>query len=135
MAGANQKLRDENNQTPYEVAVEKGNSKVASILQPLITKEGVDITGIIYETNNPKHPNFRPEAREALWKLFVMEISSQADRDSEDGVEEDEVDDDNDDNDDNADQDEEDDGEVSEEVNDEVNEDDTILQDAENEDD
>eukprot|EP01102_Stenamoeba_stenopodia_P006651 TRINITY_DN1839_c0_g1_i1.p1 TRINITY_DN1839_c0_g1~~TRINITY_DN1839_c0_g1_i1.p1 ORF type:complete len:308 (-),score=80.58 TRINITY_DN1839_c0_g1_i1:49-972(-) len=75
LAGANQKLRDENNQTAYEVAVENENREVAEILKPLITKDGEDLTGTAYATNNPKHPNFRPEARKALFSLFAIESS------------------------------------------------------------
>lgn len=69
-AGANRTIRDENNQTAYEVAIEKGNRDIANIIKPL---EGEETNGGPYSTNNPKHPNFRPEAREAFFTLFAAE--------------------------------------------------------------
>ena len=90
MAGANQKLKDENNQTPYEVAVAKGNHKVASLLKPIITEEGHDISGIMYARNNPKHPEFRPEGRRAFFNLYAMNLDL-SQQNEEEGEEDDEV--------------------------------------------
>lgn len=70
MAGANQKAVDGDGKTAYDVAVSKGHARMAEKLKPIITPDGVDITGVMYERNNPKHPQFRPEAREAL--LFTL---------------------------------------------------------------
>jgi hypothetical protein len=57
----------------YDVAVKEANENLCRLLQPMITKDGSDITGIQYSTNNPKHPAFRPESRQALLSLFAME--------------------------------------------------------------
>jgi ankyrin repeat protein len=88
LAGADQSIVDENGQTAYEVAVSVGNEEVMSILEPMFSEDGRDITGIAYATNNPKHPNFRPEAREALFSLYFMEQS--LGEESEEGNEDDE---------------------------------------------
>lgn len=50
------------------MAVERRNVKIAEILEPI---EG--IPGGIYARNNPKHPEFKPSAREALFQLAEME--------------------------------------------------------------
>lgn len=50
------------------MAVERKNIKIAEILEPI---EG--IPGGIYARNNPKHPEFKPSAREALFRLAEME--------------------------------------------------------------
>ncbi len=50
------------------MAVERKNIKIAEILKPI---EG--IPGGIYARNNPKHPEFKPSAREALFRLAEME--------------------------------------------------------------
>jgi ankyrin repeat protein len=75
LAGADQSITDENGQTAYEVAVSVGNEEVMKILEPMFSEDGRNISGIAYATNNPKHPNFRPEAREALFSLYSMERS------------------------------------------------------------
>jgi hypothetical protein len=66
---------DENGQTAYEVAVQAENEDVIRILQPIFDAAGTNISGLAYATNNPKHPNYRPEARESLFALHEMEES------------------------------------------------------------
>lgn len=78
MAGANQKLLDANGKTAYQVAVDEGNEGIAQVLKPLITASGEDMTGVMYATNNPKHPNFRPEGRAAIFTLYGIESSLSA---------------------------------------------------------
>lgn len=74
LAGANQLLRDENHQTAYEVAVEKRNNRLINLLTPLFDSEGNNISGCMYASNNPKHPNYRPEAREAFFTLCALDM-------------------------------------------------------------
>jgi hypothetical protein len=83
LAGADQTIVDENGQTAYEVAVQAENEDIAQILQPIFDAEGRNISGLPYATNNPKHPNFRPEARESLFALHEMEESWEDASDSE----------------------------------------------------
>lgn len=75
MAGANQKAVDGDGKTAYEVAVAEGNVEIAQILKPLIAPDGTDMTGVMYERNNPKHPEFRPQGREALFALAAINDS------------------------------------------------------------
>lgn len=77
LAGANQKIIDGNGKTAYDVAVAEGNEEIARQLKPLILDDGTDMTGTMYATNNPKHPNFRPDAREALFSMWNLERSLQ----------------------------------------------------------
>lgn len=77
LAGADQKIRDSDGQTAYEVAVARGNDAIAETLKPMIYN-GRDMTGIMYATNNPKHPNHRPEARAALFAIHDVENSLSA---------------------------------------------------------
>lgn len=82
LAGANQTLCDkENHQTAYEVAVTCKNDELAKLLQPIYDADGKNITGIAYATNNPNHPHFRPEAREALLALHAMDTAGGEDED------------------------------------------------------
>ena len=74
LAGAS-RLKDSNGDSAYDVAVARGNTQLISILKPLIDSAGNDITGIQYATNNPKHPNFRPNARTSLFAMFDLESS------------------------------------------------------------
>eukprot|EP01033_Poteriospumella_lacustris_P012254 gene12254-8765_t len=74
LAGANQLLKDKDEMTAYDVAVAQGNDEIASLLEPLFA-DGRNVTGLAYATNNPKHPNFRPEARRSLFSLFLQEAS------------------------------------------------------------
>ena len=69
---------------------------------------GKNISGCMYATNNPNHPNFRPEARDALLKLQAMEYmlsqeDAEEDEDEGDDDQEDESGDESDDDDDNMD--------------------------------
>lgn len=116
LAGADQHQRDENGQTAYEVAVAENNHDVATILKPMLTKDGKDITGMQYASNNPKHPAHRPEAREALFQLFLAEMDGE---DEDPGSEDESDEDDDDDDDDEMDSDEEGDGEEGVEDDDE----------------
>lgn len=74
LAGASQLLKDKDEMTAYDVAVAQGNDEIASLLEPLFV-DGRNVTGLAYATNNPKHPNFRPEARRSLFSLFLQEAS------------------------------------------------------------
>jgi len=104
LAGANQKLKDKDGRTAYDVAVKEQNPELVKLLQPLITKTGEDITGIAYATNNPKHPNFRPEAREALFNLYSFESKlASAGKKQKPATDTDSSSDDNDANDDDSD--------------------------------
>ena len=91
LAGASRTLRDENNQTAYEVAVTKGHHDIAKVIKPL---ENEETTGGPYSSNNPKHPNFRPEAREAFFNLWEMEqkLRAEEEEEEEEGDEDDEGD-------------------------------------------
>ena len=73
LAGADVTLRDENNQTAYEVAVERQNRRIAVMLTPMLNDAGEDISGAPYARNNPTHPQFKPSARESLFALHTME--------------------------------------------------------------
>jgi ankyrin repeat protein len=84
LAGADQTVQDADGQTPYECAVEKGNEEMVAILKPLLSSTGENISGLPYATNNPRHPQFRPEARDALFSLFDMEAALQAPEVAED---------------------------------------------------
>jgi ankyrin repeat protein len=75
MAGANQKAIDGDGKTAYEVAVEQGNTEVAQLLKPLLSSDGTDMTGVVYARNNPNHPEFRPQGREALFALAAINAS------------------------------------------------------------
>lgn len=75
LAGADQSLTDKDGRTAYDVAVAQGNEQIARSLKPLIDSNGNNLTGIMYATNNPKHPNFRPAAREAFFAMFAMEAA------------------------------------------------------------
>lgn len=90
LAGANQCLKDKDEMTAYDVAVAQGNNEIASALEPIYAN-GQNITGLAYATNNPKHPNFRPEARRALLSLFHQEASlaDEDDDENEDNNEDD----------------------------------------------
>jgi ankyrin repeat protein len=79
LAGADQLVTDENGMTAYEVAAQKGNEQVSQLLKPIFSNDGTNISGIMYATNNPKHPNFRPDARQAFFDLFALnnEISEE----------------------------------------------------------
>lgn len=72
LAGADQTIVDENGQTAYEVAVAQGNEEISNLLKPVLDSDGRNISGLPYATNNPRHPNFRPEARRALFALFAL---------------------------------------------------------------
>jgi ankyrin repeat protein len=76
LAGADQTIIDENGETAYDVAITKGTFEVAQILEPMYDNNGKNISGIAYATNNPKHTNFRKEARDALFVLFDLENKS-----------------------------------------------------------
>jgi len=76
LAGADQSLVDQDGRTAYDCAVEQENAELAEILKPVMSN-GRNISGLPYATNNPKHPNFRPEARDALFSLFDMNASLQ----------------------------------------------------------
>ncbi len=91
MAGADQTIRDENNETPYEVSVTQQNTKVSKLLKPLFDNHGNNIAGIMYATNNPKHPNFPQEARDALFRLFDINSSmaNEGDGDEDEAQDED----------------------------------------------
>lgn len=75
LAGANQTIVDENGQTAYEVAVAQQNQDIIKLLKPIIDEDGKNLSGIAYATNNPNHPNFRPEARESLFALYSLNES------------------------------------------------------------
>lgn len=74
LAGADQTLKDKDGQTAYDVAVERGNPKLVSLLEPMVASDGTDLTGIAYARNNPKHQQHRPEGREAFFRLYSMEV-------------------------------------------------------------
>ena len=67
---------DADGQTPYDCAVAQNNPDLIEILKPILSSTGEDITGIAHATNNPKHPQFRPEARDALFALFEMNAAA-----------------------------------------------------------
>ena len=96
LAGACQTLTDEHGQTAYQVAVQQGNTEIASTLEPILDGTGNNIAGIAYATNNPKHAGFRQEARDSLFSLFEMNARFEAartaadDDDDEDEEEEEE---------------------------------------------
>lgn len=74
LAGADQKLKDKDGHTAYNVAVERQqHPKLLSLLKPVVDSHGNDLTGIAYARNNPKHPQHRREGREAFFRLFAME--------------------------------------------------------------
>ncbi len=85
LAGASQHLRDKDNETAYEVAVKQKNKDFQRILKPLISETGENISGIMYATNNPKHPNHRPEGREAFFSLFDAEYGAEEEEGEEEG--------------------------------------------------
>lgn len=95
LAGADQTLKDKDDQTAYDVAVEQGHAKLVSLLEPMIDSNGNNISGIAYARNNPKHPQHRPEGREAFFRLYAMEAMATAgaeddDENDEEGEEDDE---------------------------------------------
>lgn len=74
LAGATQSIRDfTEQQTPYEVSVARGNVKLIELLKPMFDDTGRDVKSLMYATNNPKHPQYRPEARAALLQLMNHE--------------------------------------------------------------
>lgn len=75
LAGADRKLKDKDGRTAYDVAVERQQQrpKLLQLLRPLVDAHGNDLTGIAYARNNPKHPQHRPEGREAFFRLYAME--------------------------------------------------------------
>eukprot|EP01039_Chlorochromonas_danica_P010272 gene10272-11368_t len=88
LAGADRTLRDKKGDRAYDVAVARGHDEVAKLLVPLISPDGVDLSGIIYARNNPKHPNYRPESRDALLQLFMLETAFEnAEEEGDDGEE------------------------------------------------
>jgi ankyrin repeat protein len=90
LAGANQTLRDtENQETAYEVAAKKRNRRLMKLLNPTYDADGNNISGCMYASNNPKHPNFRPEARDALFTLCALEMGISGTGNQEEGEEED----------------------------------------------
>lgn len=124
LAGADQTIVDENGQTAYEVAVQAGNIAVQEILRPIYDENGRNIAGIAYATNNPKHPNFRPEARDALFALFALDQSLENEREEDGDGEEDGDDGDEDGDEGNEDGDNgEDEGDVNENNDNEKNSD------------
>lgn len=95
LAGANQKIRDSNGQTAYEVAVERKNRRLITLLKPEFDADGNDITGMDLADTNPKHPQYRPERREALLRLYRTEVMT-APTDTGDDSGDDDCDDDGD---------------------------------------
>lgn len=65
MAGADLTLIDKDGQTPYDVALEKGNTTIARVLNPKCN--------CMYARANPTHPEHKPEMRRSLFKLYDLE--------------------------------------------------------------
>jgi hypothetical protein len=86
LSGADPTLRDfEDKQSPYEVAIDMQLLDVANILEPLLDGNGNDISGIPHARNNPSHPEFKEEARQALANLVQIERSLQSQGEANDG--------------------------------------------------
>ncbi len=101
LAGANKTLRNENNETAYEVALAKGNKRLIKLLTPIIDGQGNNISGVAYAVNNPKHPNYRPEARDAFFTLCALDnVVASANQEAEENMDDDDVWEDIDDDDD-----------------------------------
>ena len=74
LAGADQEAIDQDGRTPYECAVSQENEELMLILKPYYLN-GRNVVGSLYAVNNPKHPDFRPEARDALFALYDLNES------------------------------------------------------------
>ena len=73
LLGADPTIVDGNGDTPYDCAVAQGNQTIADTLAPVLNQQGENILGVMYARNNPRHPDHRPEALEAILALSAME--------------------------------------------------------------
>ena len=73
LLGADPTIVDGNGDTPYDCALAQGNQGIAEALTPVLNEEGENILGAMYATNNPRHPDHRPEALQAILALSEME--------------------------------------------------------------
>ena len=66
LSGASPLLKDNDMKTAYDAAIAQGNADCAELLE--------DPEGLVmmYGSNNPKHPNYRPAAREAFNSLTEL---------------------------------------------------------------
>lgn len=67
VTGADLSIKDSNGETAYDVAE---NEAIKHTLKPVIDKDGKDITNM-FTVHNPKHPNYNPAARAALFEAYA----------------------------------------------------------------
>ncbi|KAI8808789.1 ankyrin repeat-containing domain protein [Cladochytrium replicatum] len=71
LLGADPTLRDKEGETPFDVATRK-NPGMAEILNPMWTMvdgQHISMMKLMYEKNNPRHPEHKAGAREAFFRL------------------------------------------------------------------